>query len=108
MVEQNLRRARGTARIEFDGRSFVLPAADPYDVDTLLDHSRYLAGRYGQARIFVGGKTWQVELDRVDANPRCQKCDRREAIRFRSRDSHLCQSCSTEEMLADRVIKTAA
>lgn len=60
MSEHEFRKARGTACIRFGGRSFVLPASDPYDLDVVLEHSRYLAARHGGAEIQIGGQSWHI------------------------------------------------
>ncbi|HYD48403.1 MAG TPA: hypothetical protein VEB21_08655 [Terriglobales bacterium] len=51
---------RGTARIEFDGRSFVVPVHSAYDVDMLIEHSRYLATRHNGVQVSVGERVFQV------------------------------------------------
>ena len=100
MVE-TIRHGRGTARILFEGRSFVLPASSPYDLELLLDHSRYLASRHGGVKIQLSGQTWLVSPAQKEPAPVCADCGEIEASEFRCSGISLCESCSTERMLED-------
>jgi hypothetical protein len=66
--------ARGIAHVSFSGGGAFLPARDPYDRQTLVDHVRQRMRATGQVQVLVDDDRWMVRPALPSMRMSCARC----------------------------------
>jgi hypothetical protein len=83
------------ARIRFEGGLLMLPSRTPYDVETLLEHLDWYAGRHHDVQLEIDRHHWRVERGGAE-DGECMQCRAaRPALTFvNGRRVPLCSGCA--------------
>jgi hypothetical protein len=66
--------ARGIAHVSFPGGGFFLPARDPYDRQTLIEHVTQRVRAKGRVQVLVDSSRWIVEPTTSLSANTCTRC----------------------------------
>ncbi len=68
--------AEGIAHISFRGGAAFLPARNPYDRETLIEHVTHAIRAQGRVQVLIEDQVWHVYLATDDSPATCSRCGR--------------------------------
>ena len=66
--------ARGIAHVSFSGGGIFLPARDPYDRQTLIEHVTQRVRAKGRVQVLVDNHRWMVQASTASLPTTCTAC----------------------------------
>lgn len=66
--------ARGIAHVSFSGGGVFLPARDPYDRQTLIEHVMQRVRAKGRVQVLVDSQRWTVQRSLPTLGTTCAAC----------------------------------
>lgn len=66
--------ARGIAHVSFVGGGVFLPARDPYDRQTLIEHVTHRVRAKGRVQVLVDNHRWMVQAGATHGAATCAVC----------------------------------
>lgn len=66
--------ANGIAHVSFPGGGIFLPARDPYDRQTLIEHVTQRLRTKGRVQVLVGSSRWTVRFNTATTRAACAAC----------------------------------
>jgi hypothetical protein len=66
--------AHGIAHVSFSGGGVFLPARDPYDRQTLIEHVMQRVRAKGRVQVLVDNHRWMVQRAPSNARTACAAC----------------------------------